>query len=93
MVSVRADIDSHFLHEFHATFIASKTFVGLGEDCDEAANDALLQAADRFPNADHRTISRTSSISRGGEVVMSELATRPLAAGKELGVELEGLKA
>jgi hypothetical protein len=83
MVSVRADIDSHFLHDFHATFISSKTFVGVGEGCEEAANDALLQAAERFPNADYRTVSHIFNL-EDGEVVMSELATRPLAGGKEL---------
>jgi hypothetical protein len=73
MVSVRADIDSHFLHEFHATFIASKTFVGVGADCEEAVNDALLQAAERFPNADYRATSDIFNL-EGGEVVMSQFA-------------------
>ena len=62
MVSVRADIESHFLHEFRAPYISSRTFVGVGEDREEAVNDALLQAADRFPNADHRTISDISAL-------------------------------
>ncbi len=57
MVSVRADIDSHFVHDLHGTFVLSKTFVGVGEDREAAINDALVQAAERCPNASYRTFS------------------------------------